>query len=440
MEKISIKPIKDLNNILNKNVKAIASSASSISTIMSTSKGRDKICALIQTSANFYIHCIKYSNIDETKAAYNSETLIGYQIGEKIKESMSKGRKIFKFLKFLQEIKGIQKNMKKKKRFGYKALLIAINVMNFFYYILDNILWGINVGILSNVISKHHEKIYKDYKNQFSYMKFVFKIFKNIVNLVLRQRKENEIQKGMQFCDENVITVFDDSYDLCRVFLKERRKKRFEIFEIIISSMRIIPLTRSLKLPGYKWMNPVFVSFCGMFSAALKIFYMVLNKKESGSGKKQEKNKDNDEEEENIDVKGFFSKTKKNLKSSNVRKKIQKKSEKDKSINDSDSSDSSKEDKGNRNRKQSKDEVKNMMADFMRKSLNVKHEKGNRRKSVLSAADNESNTLTKRVSVMSEQNLGGNRRRGVMAKGFDKKTLDIKSTDTLENLEESDKE
>lgn len=120
-------------------------------------------------------------------------------------------------------------------------------------------------------------------------MKFVLKIVKNTTNLILRQRKENEIKSGMQYVDENVITVFDDSYDLCRVLLKERRKKRFEILEIIISSMRIIPLSRSLKIPGYKWMNPVFVSFCGMTSALLKIFFMVLNKKKEAKKVKEGK-------------------------------------------------------------------------------------------------------------------------------------------------------
>ena len=37
---------------------------------MSSSKGRDKICAVIQYFADFYIHCVKYSNIEETRAAF----------------------------------------------------------------------------------------------------------------------------------------------------------------------------------------------------------------------------------------------------------------------------------------------------------------------------------------------------------------------------------
>lgn len=443
------KKINDLNELINRNIKTFASSASSISNLMSSSKGRDKFCALIQTTANFYIHCIKYSNIDETKAAYNSETLIDYQIGEKIKESMSKGRKIFKFLKFLQEIKGIQKNMKKKKRILYKLLIISINIMNFFYYILDNILWGISVGILSNVINKQNEKIYKDYKNQFSYMKFVLKIVKNITNLILRQRKENEIKNGMQYVDDNIITVFDDSYDLCRVLLKERRKKRFEILEIIISSMRIIPLTRSLKLPGYKWMNPVFVSFCGMLSAVLKLVFMVLNTKEEGEkpekGKKEGSEKEDDEED--MDVEDFFNKTNKNLKSHNIRKKINSKIEKDSNLS-SKSSSTHKLEVNNKLKKENNQDdkqLKNVMADFMRQTMKAKGKSGQRRVSVLSLVSDDkkgNEEDKKRTSVMSEQTLGrATRRSGVTVSPGNLGGLNqLRSQATLEAFREKEKE
>ena len=78
-----------------------------------------------------------------------AESLLSIRISDRIKESMSKGRKIFKFLKFLGQIKSIQKNFKKQKSFPYKTLLILINFMAFFYYLIDNILWGINIGILT---------------------------------------------------------------------------------------------------------------------------------------------------------------------------------------------------------------------------------------------------------------------------------------------------
>lgn len=60
--------------------------------------------------------------------------------------------------------------------------------------------------------------------------------------------KENEIKRELEYCEDKIVKINDDSYDICRVLLKERRKKRFEILEIIISSSRIIMLMKSLKL------------------------------------------------------------------------------------------------------------------------------------------------------------------------------------------------
>lgn len=174
---------------------------------MSSSKGRDKICALIQYFANFYLHCVKYTNISSVRSDYllknwnfvfliyiwffRENKILSFRVAEKIKESMSQGRKIFKFLKFLQQIKAIQKNLKKQKSWAYKMLSISINIMAFFYYLIDNTLWGINIGILSEIVSKNTENRYKKYKNTFSLIKFILKITRNLINLIMRVRLFN---------------------------------------------------------------------------------------------------------------------------------------------------------------------------------------------------------------------------------------------------------
>ena len=74
--------------------------------------------------------------------------MLSAKVADKIKESMSKGRKIFRFLKFLGEIKRIQKISKTQKHWSLKFLLMIIHTAGFFFYILDNMLWGINIGVL----------------------------------------------------------------------------------------------------------------------------------------------------------------------------------------------------------------------------------------------------------------------------------------------------
>ena len=61
---------------------------------------------------------------------------------------MSNGRKIFRFLKFLDEIKSIRKALNSNKPKWLKAMMSLSKISSFFFYILDNILWGINIGVL----------------------------------------------------------------------------------------------------------------------------------------------------------------------------------------------------------------------------------------------------------------------------------------------------
>lgn len=69
----------------------------------------------------------------------------------RIVNSMSKGRKIFRFLKFVDEFYKISELCKKKNKLNrmLSNMMIMSRVGSFFYYILDNFLWAINTGIFS---------------------------------------------------------------------------------------------------------------------------------------------------------------------------------------------------------------------------------------------------------------------------------------------------
>jgi hypothetical protein len=43
--------------------------------------------------------------------------------------------------------------------------------------------------------------------------------------------------------------------------------------------MRFLMLVKSLKLPGYTYVDPVFVSICGVVSAGLALFKVLYEKK-----------------------------------------------------------------------------------------------------------------------------------------------------------------
>ena len=74
--------------------------------------------------------------------------MLSVRVAARIEQSMSNGRKIFRFLKFLDEIKRIKKALSSKKPVWLKAMMTLSNISSFLYYLFDNILWGINIGVL----------------------------------------------------------------------------------------------------------------------------------------------------------------------------------------------------------------------------------------------------------------------------------------------------
>lgn len=123
-----------------------------LSNTMSSSKGRNKICGIIQYAAKFRYYCNIHSNIPNiAEALKNIENKKKVLMAGRIVDSMSQGRKIFRFLKFVDEFYKISELVKKTKKFNkmLSHMMILSRVASFFYYILDNFMWAINTGIFS---------------------------------------------------------------------------------------------------------------------------------------------------------------------------------------------------------------------------------------------------------------------------------------------------
>jgi hypothetical protein len=121
---------------------------------MSSSKGRNKICGLIQYAAKMKYYCNIHSNIPEVREAMRKLHEMKPLMSARIATTMSKNKKIFKFLKFIDEfykLNELAKNKKKHPKFLLYMLLMS-KVGSFFYCILDNFLWAINTGIFSKGI------------------------------------------------------------------------------------------------------------------------------------------------------------------------------------------------------------------------------------------------------------------------------------------------
>ena len=58
-----------------------------------------------------------------------------------------------------------------------------------------------------------------------------------------------------------------------------RRERSFNICEFSIYFARMLLLTSALKLPGSKWLSPVFVATCGLFQSGMQVFKSMRGKK-----------------------------------------------------------------------------------------------------------------------------------------------------------------
>jgi hypothetical protein len=107
-------------------------------------------------------------------------------VSEKIVENLSSGRKIFRFLKFLEAIRKIKEyyQLKKRKPKLIKVLTFIGHACAFFLYLSDNIVWLSNMGITKKFLFQNLKwKRFKDFfalwKNVVEIIKYLFDLMRN---------------------------------------------------------------------------------------------------------------------------------------------------------------------------------------------------------------------------------------------------------------------
>ncbi len=84
----------------------VAMNATNISSFLSTSQGRDKFCALMQYHARLYYICM--TNSEEYRESINNEQFKSVIAARTLEKQLSKSRKIFRFMKFLDDLRKIR--------------------------------------------------------------------------------------------------------------------------------------------------------------------------------------------------------------------------------------------------------------------------------------------------------------------------------------------
>ena len=260
-----------------------------------------------------------------------SEELLDMLIYYHLKENISSARKVFRLFRFFDEIKGLAKIIKTNRPFLFKLLSVFTYFCSCSYYICDNSLWFLGILIKSVSLSKNipkeisdkfrlHKKDLKRSKNTFSLFRVVAYMIILLYSIFLDTKHSWQMMRDLKklepsaieedefssisakrifsqigYSEEKKRKVLDDfdsaiNFDsncknqeekkkLTKSLIEIRRRIRFYYLEVVISVLRMIMLTSSLRLKHHEKLDPIFVACCGLFSSTLNLIKTIFEKK-----------------------------------------------------------------------------------------------------------------------------------------------------------------
>jgi hypothetical protein len=186
---------------------------------------------------------------------------------------MSSGRKIFRFLKWIEDIKTIYYYILYKDTSIGNICKGLMSLSSFFYHIFDNFVWSNNVGIMGEYLVG--EIKHKNAKNFFSLLRNLIKIvmdfykFKSLY--YINRQNEEEVSEAFEKSVENYKTEI--YHKILTHAVRVRVKLRKKILDIVHSFLRINMLIYSLRAePFYSNLHPIFIGFCGMTHSVISLY------------------------------------------------------------------------------------------------------------------------------------------------------------------------
>lgn len=184
---------------------------------------------------------------------------------------MSNGRKIFGFLKFIEDLKKFYSYLFDSS-FDFINILKAFTILSScFYHFLDNLVWASNVGMISRIITGNLN--WKTSKNFFSLLKNFIKIITNFIDL------KECLQATFETSEKDLIDLDDEK--ILNEMLKNRSTIRTISLDIIQLLIKLTTLSHSLKVfPFYSDLHPIFISLLGIVYSLISIFKLYYKNKE----------------------------------------------------------------------------------------------------------------------------------------------------------------
>lgn len=256
----------------------VTKTANSLTAIMESSKGKDRLLSIIQYSADLYKDCMK-DYIEERNIV---EWPLSMRNAKSIKRAMSQGRKIFRLFKFMDEIANADAHFQRIQRIHRPNPLLILQCINdffsFWYYVTDNIVWFASIGLIGKYIVRLQIKwkVIKDsislVRNLIDVLMCLLIVHKSIsverrLRLLFRSRLvPRQIQEGSR------------SFETLSEVLEVRRERVYREIDLLQNGLRIIMLIEELKLPGHRYISRPLVAVCGLFQSLLSVFKMLYEK------------------------------------------------------------------------------------------------------------------------------------------------------------------
>jgi hypothetical protein len=165
----------------------------------------------------------------------------------------------------------------KKMKLLLKYMKVFSSFCSFNYYLFDNIVWLSQIGIFNKFIISNFK--WKKLKDIFSLWKTMVEVVISIYVVRLKLRKEHELKERLNKYLNSKVVPDSHVHALVRKLIVTRRKTKFHLIEVFIYAMRMIMLISSLKLVGHKYLDPIFVSICGLLQAISVVFKSMKGKK-----------------------------------------------------------------------------------------------------------------------------------------------------------------
>lgn len=177
---------------------------------------------------------------------------------------MSSGRKIFRLFLFLNSLAQLYDLIKySKSTLKLKILKIVTTCCEFIYYLTDNIVYLAKLEFVDPLVPGSKIR-WKFVRNTFSLIKTILQLLVAVYTIWEKKKEQNNLLEKLNKFQNELLKWNSEAYYYLRNLIILRREILFHYIEVVIFLTRAVMLFYDLKVFKQRFMNPIFVSGCGI--------------------------------------------------------------------------------------------------------------------------------------------------------------------------------